>query len=325
MLYLLSFMMPLLSLISLLSESMLLIVLPIICTFVVVPSLDLLPLKIGRGKGNKLTFNTVLYAACLFYLVIFTIFLLKLPQMSGVELVLKSIVLGINGVVYGINCAHELGHRNNKWDILCSKVMLLTTSYLHFHIEHNRGHHKNVATIEDPSTSRYNENIFTFLVRTMVMSWISAFDIEKKKNGILKNKTIHYAFYQVAFTLTLGLIHTNLLLGFVLHSMVSIILFESVNYIEHYGILRKIVNGRYEKVTPNHSWNSDHFFSRVHLFDVSRHSDHHASSSKPFYELESIESSPQMPTGYAGMLLLAYVPPLWFKVMNPRLREFQSI
>jgi alkane 1-monooxygenase len=317
MLYLLSFLMPVLSLASLFSESTLLILLPVISTFIITPSIDLIPIKLER-KGKKLTFNIVLYAACLLYLTIFSIFLYKLPSMSGSEIILKSLMMGLSGVVFGINCAHELGHRSNKWAILASKTLLLTTSYMHFHIEHNRGHHKYVATPEDPSTSRYNEIIFTFLIRSLFMSWISAFNIEKSNNGILKNKTLHYALYQFAFMLILGLIHKNLLIGFILHSFVSIILFESVNYIEHYGIVRKVVNGRYEKVTPNHSWNSDHFFSRIHLFEVSRHSDHHATVSKPFYELESIKSSPQMPTGYAGMILLAYVPPLWFKVMNPR-------
>lgn len=323
MLYLLSFTMPLLGLIALLSENLFLIVLPVICTFILIPTLDLLPLKIGRGKGSEFTFNIVLYGVCFFYLVLFSIFMFKLPYMSGSMLIIKSLIMGLSGVVIGINCAHELSHRTNKWDILYSKVLLFTTSYLHFFIEHNRGHHKYVSTPADPATSRYNETLYAFLVRSFVMSWISAFNIEKKKNGILKNKTLHYAAYQLIFMLILASIHINLLIGLLLHSFVSILLLESVNYIEHYGLLRKEVNGVYEKVKPVHSWNSNHFFSGINLFEVSRHSDHHAMASKPYYELEFIESSPQMPTGYPGMILLATVPPLWFKVMNPRLSSYQ--
>lgn len=322
MLYLLSFTMPLLGLIALLSENLFLVLLPALCTFILIPALDLLPMKIGRGKGSEFTFNIVLYGVCFFYLVIFSIFMYKLPAMSGSLLIIKSLIMGLSGVVIGINCAHELSHRTNKWDILFSKVLLFTTSYLHFFIEHNRGHHKYVSTPADPATSRYNETLYAFLVRSFVMSWISAFNIEKKKNGILKNKTLHYAAYQIIFMIFLASVHINLLIGFVLHSFISILLLESVNYIEHYGLLRKEVNGIYEKVKPVHSWNSNHFFSGINLFEVSRHSDHHAMASKPYYELEFIESSPQMPTGYPGMILLATVPPLWFKVMNPRLTSY---
>jgi alkane 1-monooxygenase len=325
MAYLFSLIVPLLSLTSLTSHEFYFILLPVIYTFILIPLMDLLPFNPSMKPLKEIQLRSILWAVCFLYLMTFIYFLTKIPVMGTDELILKSLMMGISGGVIGINCAHELGHHNSKFDVTFAKVLLLTTSYMHFYIEHNRGHHKNVSTPEDPATSRINETVYAFILRSVVMSWSSAFRIEKKKNGIMKNKVIHYAIYQLLFNFLLAIWNERILLGFVLHSLVSIILLEAVNYIEHYGIVRFKRDGRYEKVTAIHSWNSDHFFSRIHLFELSRHSDHHALASKPFYELESLEQSPQMPTGYAGMVLMAFVPPLWFRIMNPKVRALQNV
>ncbi len=316
-------MVPGLCLVSLFSEQWYLVFIPFIYTFIFIPSLDIFTFKYSGAKANSEKMDYILYAVCFAYLVTFVIFLLLAPSMSISEIVFKSLNMGIAGGVIGINCGHELGHRSKLWEQIYAKILLFSTSYTHFYIEHNKGHHKRVATLEDPATSRLNESLYAFLPRSILYGWLSAVQIEKKKNGILKNKVIHYAVYQVAFFIALYLIHANILIAFLIHSFISIFLLESVNYIEHYGILRKKKNDRYEKVTAIHSWNSNHLFSRIHLFELSRHSHHHAIANKPFYELESIEQSPQMPYGYAGMILMAYIPPLWFKVMNPLITKEQ--
>ncbi len=324
MVYLLCILVPIMSLVSLYSDNIWVVCSPAVCAFIIVPILDFIPFKFHLAKGSQKTFNNVLYAVCFFYLFAIVLFLNKLPELNGTMLVLKSFMMALSGVVVGINCAHELGHRNSRGEILLAKTLLFTVSYMQFFIEHNRGHHKNVSTLEDPATSRYNETLYSFWIRSMFMGWISAFKIEKKSNGLLKNRMIHYSLYSLSFLMALGLTNTNMMLGFAIHSFVSVILLETVNYIEHYGLLRKKVNGRYEKVAPIHSWNSDCFFSRVFLFELPRHSEHHAIAYKPYFELESVETAPQMPTGYAGMIVLAAFSPAWFRLMNPRVNQYYS-
>lgn len=324
MVYLISFILPLLCLFAVKTDQVFWMIFPVLYTFVLIPSFDLFNIKTRASNFSPTILNFILYGVCAFYLGIFTYFLTQLPQMETLELVLKSFSMGISGGVIGINCGHELGHRQKKWEQLYAKLLLFTTSYTHFFDEHNKGHHKNVATPNDPATSRLNETLYAFFPRTIFFSWLSAFNIEKKKNSFFKNTIIHYAILQLLFVIGLFSMSTKIGIGFIIHSLVAILLLEAVNYIEHYGILRKKnASGRYEKVTPIHSWNSDHFFSRIHLFDLSRHSHHHANANVPYYELKSIEESPQMPYGYAGMILMAFVPPLWFKVMNPRITKEQ--
>jgi alkane 1-monooxygenase len=323
MIYLFSFIVPILSFISLFAVNSILIFSPIIYAFIFIPVLDSLTFKDSKSISNNNKTDLILYSVCFVYLLSFIVFLHLSAHFEGFELVSKSLNMGISGGIIGMNCAHELGHRPKKWKQFFAKFLLSTTSYIHYFIEHNRGHHKNVATLGDPTTSKLNQTIYSFIPNAIIGSWISAYKIEKKKNGFFANKTIHYTLFQIVLLSTISVWSLNALLAFSIHSLVSIILLESVNYIEHYGIVRKYNGGRVEKVIAIHSWNSNHLFSRIHLFELSRHSDHHAMASKPFYKLESIEDSPQMPYGYSGMILMSFIPPLWFKVMNPRLTAAQ--
>ncbi|MEQ8360599.1 MAG: alkane 1-monooxygenase [Cytophagales bacterium] len=237
---------------------------------------------------------------------------------------------GILCGVLGINVAHELGHRSSKFERFLSKSLLLTSLYMHFYIEHNRGHHKNVSTIEDPASSRINESLYRFWIRSIVYSYISAWKLEferMKRKGLskfsLQNEMLQFQFIQLFLIGLIALIFSlEVMLYFIAAATIGFLLLETVNYIEHYGLSRNKVNDKlYERVKPIHSWNSNHVIGRLMLFELSRHSDHHFKASKKYQLLRHHENSPQMPTGYPGMMLLSVFPPLWFKVMNKRIEN----
>jgi alkane 1-monooxygenase len=238
--------------------------------------------------------------------------------------------MGLLCGTFGINVGHELGHRINKGEQTLAKVSLLTSLYMHFHIEHNRGHHKNVATPEDPSSARYGEMIFSFWIRTIVYSFISAWKIASKEvarkgkpvwslhNEMIQFQLIHLALTGVIFTI----FGWQITLYFLAAALMGILLLETVNYIEHYGLQRKrITEDRYERAMPAHSWNSNHVIGRVMLFELSRHSDHHYLASRKYQVLRHHDDAPQMPTGYPGMMILSLIPPAWFYVMNRRVKQ----
>ncbi|QNL21773.1 alkane 1-monooxygenase [Hyphobacterium sp. CCMP332] len=237
---------------------------------------------------------------------------------------------GILCGVLGINVAHELGHRSSKIEQFLSKSLLLTSLYMHFYIEHNRGHHKNVSTHQDPASSRYNESLYSFWIRSIVYSYISAWKIEferMKRKGLakfsLQNEMLQFQFIQLFLIGLIALIFSfDVMLYFIAAATIGFLLLETVNYIEHYGLSRNKVNDKlYERVKPIHSWNSNHVIGRIMLFELSRHSDHHFKASKKYQLLKHHENSPQMPTGYPGMMLLSAFPPLWFMIMNKRIEN----
>lgn len=238
------------------------------------------------------------------------------------------------GVASGqaINNAHELGHRNTWHEQLMSKLLLMTSLYMHFFIEHNRGHHKNVATTEDPASSRYGETIYTFYFRTVSGSWLSAWNLEKerlkrcgKKFWSIHNEMLGFQIIQLLLIATVGaLFGIQVMLFFILGACIGFMQLETVNYIEHYGLQRKAKGNTYERTLPIHSWNSNHPLGRLVLLELSRHSDHHFISSRPYQILRNFDESPQMPTGYPGMMLMAMVPPIWFRVMNKRIEVYKQ-
>ena len=231
---------------------------------------------------------------------------------------------------YGINVAHELGHRNNKFEQFLSKTLLLSSLYMHFFIEHNRGHHKRVSTKEDPSSARYGENIFSFWIRSVFTGYISAWNIEfsrlkrlKKFKFSLENEMLRFQLIQVLFVSSIYFVFgTQITIYFLFAAVMGFLLLETVNYIEHYGLQRKInINGKYERVQPFHSWISNHPVGRIMLFELSRHSDHHFNASRKYQVLKNHDNSPEMPTGYPGMMILSLIPPLWFYIMNKRIKK----
>jgi len=235
------------------------------------------------------------------------------------------IVLGTNG----INVAHELGHRTTKMEQMMAKLLLMPSLYMHFFIEHNLGHHTYVGTPQDPATAKKNQSVYGFWWSSIIGQLVSAYRIQKhvlkvKKASFfsISNELLVFAFVQGAYLtgvyLALGVGGLFYAVGF---ALVSVLLLETINYIEHYGIVRERKGERYERVTPAHSWNSNHVIGRMVLYELTRHSDHHHRASKKYQVLESIEESPQLPFGYTTSMVLSLLPPVWFSLMNRRLPE----
>ncbi|WP_433304047.1 alkane 1-monooxygenase [Actinoplanes sp. CA-030573] len=231
----------------------------------------------------------------------------------------------VNGVA--INTAHELGHKRETAERWLSKIALAPTAYGHFFVEHNRGHHVRVATPEDPASSRLGETYWRFWPRTVLGSLRSAWHLETSKHRLRgrspwtwRNDILNaWAMTVVLWAALVVAIGPVTLPFLVIQAVIGFSVLEAVNYLEHYGLRRqRIHGGRYEKVDPRHSWNSDRLTTNVFLFQLQRHSDHHANPLRRYQTLRSFDVSPQLPAGYASMLLLALVPPWWRRVMDPR-------
>jgi alkane 1-monooxygenase len=234
------------------------------------------------------------------------------------------------GTVAGvaINTAHELGHKREHHERWFARIALAQPAYGHFVVEHNRGHHVRVATPEDPASARLGETVYGFWPRTVVGSLRNAWRLERVRltrgggrHLTLRNDVL--AGWALSAVLWGGLLVAfgwGLLPYLLVQAAVGILLLETVNYLEHYGMLRQRVapGGRYERVDPSHSWNSNHLVTNVLLYHLQRHSDHHAHPVRRYQALRDFPESPVLPTGYAGMILLALVPPLWRRVMDPR-------
>ncbi|MEJ2583575.1 MAG: alkane 1-monooxygenase [Robiginitalea sp.] len=233
------------------------------------------------------------------------------------------IVLGTNG----INVGHELGHRQSSPVRFLGKLLLLPSFYMHFYIEHNFGHHQNAATKEDPATARYNQPVYHFWVTSVTRQYLNAWRIQKTllkraARGFFSkyNDMLWYLVIQAIYLTALYVLFGAFAAGFlVVCGIIGFLLLETVNYIEHYGLLRKkLKSGRYERVRQIHSWNSNHIMGRIVLYELTRHSDHHYKSSKKYQLLDYNEASPEMPFGYPTSMVLSLFPPLWFRIMNPR-------
>ncbi|WP_293396781.1 fatty acid desaturase [Nevskia sp.] len=231
----------------------------------------------------------------------------------------------INGV--GINTAHELGHKTNGLERWLAKLTLAPVAYGHFFIEHNKGHHKHVATPLDPASSAMGETLYQFLPRSFAGSLKSAWKIEADRltrlgkpvwsldNDNLQAWSMTVVLF-AALTLWLG---WPALIFLVVQAVYGASLLEVVNYLEHYGLARqKLADGRYERCQPRHSWNSNHVVTNLLLYQLQRHSDHHANPTRRFQALRHFEDSPQLPSGYASMILAAYFPRVFFKLMDHR-------
>ncbi|RQR41123.1 alkane 1-monooxygenase [Burkholderia sp. Bp8994] len=226
-----------------------------------------------------------------------------------------------------INTAHELGHKTSRFERWLAKVTLAPVAYGHFFVEHNRGHHVRVATAEDPASARYGESFWAFLPRTVTGSIRSAWRLEKARLERLghspwtwRNEVLHaWAMTVVVWGIALAMAGKIVIPFLVIQAVYGASLLEVVNYVEHYGLGRlKLPSGRYERCTPQHSWNSNHVVTNLFLYQLQRHADHHANPTRSYQALRHFDDSPQLPAGYATMILFAYVPPLWYRVMNPR-------
>lgn len=334
--YLTAFSIPIMAFIGLYFQGIFSFLTPVFA-FIIIPILELLfPVDVyniseeeSENRLKNKIFDWLLYLnlPLVYILVISSLIVVSTTTLETYEyigfIISVGIVLGVNG----INVAHELGHRQTTKERFIGKALLLPALYMHFYIEHNYGHHLHAATKEDPATARYNQSIYGFWITSVCRQYINAWNIQFR---ILKNKThffsikndmFWYAVLQLAYLTIVLVIFGKIGLIFALFSgIVGFILLESVNYIEHYGLLRsKLPSGRYERVREVHSWNSNHVIGRIVLYELTRHSDHHFKSSKKYQILDCHEESPQMPFGYPTSMVLALFPPLWFKVMNKRI------
>ena len=313
--------------------------LAVVFTFIFIPILETIVKKSDEEyteeeKKSRLLdpfFDLLLYLNIPIVFGIFFFSLDKLAFTSSVSDIIgiilsASIVMATNG----INVGHELGHRKSIIARTCSKLLYLPCQYMHFYIEHNFGHHINVATPDDPATARYKQTLYSFWITSVVRTYFSAWEIQlkllkvSKRNFFsIKNDMVFYTLFQITF---LAFVYYNfglyLTLLSVLMSVISFLFLETINYVEHYGLLRKKEpSGRYERVKPHHSWNSNHTIGRIVLYELTRHSDHHFKSSKKYQVLESLDDCPHLPYGYPTSILLSFIPPLWFSIMNPLVKN----
>jgi len=319
------------------------IFLPLIVVWIGIPLMELMfrpdPSNMDAAeeeiaKADK-TYDYLLYMIVPMQYVALYLFLNSFTQ-EGIEgwmIAGRIFVMGLLCGTFGINVGHELGHRTIRFEQQLAKALLLTSLYMHFYIEHNRGHHKRVSTPEDPSSARPGESVYAFYLRSIIGSYRSAWEIsnkERMKKNIPwwhpKNEMLMFQLIQIALVALIA-IGFGLLtaLWFVCAAVIGFLLLETVNYIEHYGLQRRKTGAdSYERPRPAHSWNSDHVVGRLVLFELSRHSDHHYMASRKYQVLRHHDDAPQMPTGYPGMMILSLLPPLWFRVMDPRSRQLQE-
>ena len=228
---------------------------------------------------------------------------------------------------FGINTGHELGHKKAASDRLAARLVLAVPFYGHFTSEHNAGHHAEVATPEDSASARFGESIYRFVLREIPGGLSRAWRLESKslqrrglkawswQNEILQSYALSVLLYG-GLVLAFGAVVLPFLL---IQTAFAWWQLTSANYIEHYGLLRqKGPDGRYERCQPHHSWNANHIASNLVTFHLERHSDHHAFAARRYQSLRHFEDVPQLPSGYFGMFLLSYVPPLWRRVMDPK-------
>lgn len=313
----------------------------LIFVFLVIPLCDLLDKPNGvlnqedlKEVNLKFTFRVI----PVFYSLLQTAFLLFLIWKISVdynnlsfEFIGLILSMGVVTGSAGIAVAHELIHKSTVYERSLGKLLLLQANYLHYFLEHTGGHHVNVATPIDPSSARLGESFYRFFPRTLIGSLKSAVHIEKnrleKKFEVsffsLKNRIIQYLSLQMLLLIIIGLIFGWApLFFFLFQSIIAFTILEIINYVEHYGLSRKLLsNGKYERVTAAHSWESNGRFSNYIFFKFQRHADHHLHPNRSYHLLQSCDESPKLPTGYVGMAMLALLPPLWRRIMDPLIEK----
>tara|TARA_Y100000590_G_C15593684_1_gene967123 strand:+ start:175 stop:1179 length:1005 start_codon:yes stop_codon:yes gene_type:complete len=306
---------------------------PFVWVLVIVPILDLIFPKFNK-LDNKLdetkfhNFALIIVLPGIICLIVLGLIKVSENNISYLNALALGAAVGMSGGSIGLTTAHELIHRSNKIMRGFGVTLLVLCLYGHFRIEHIYGHHKYFATNIDPATARKGENFYFFLIRCVSMSLVSSWNIEKnilkkKKSSVFsfKNRMIHYFIMEIILIILSFLIAgINGLIFIFIHSIISIILLELVDYIQHYGLKRSTTKGKYETYGQEHSWNSRHSSANWSTFNLGLHSDHHLSSSKHYPLLSQKKKFMEMPNNYPIMIMMALVPPIWFRIMNPKLK-----
>lgn len=307
-----------------------------LCFLVVIPALELvaerlLPrYRIPPAAGPDRPYDAMLYVTAGLHLVVLLAFLGRLAagDATGFELVGHTLTVGFLQGAYAMTMGHELAHRPRRFEKRLGKVLMVGALYGGFHIQHIRGHHVRVATPEDPMSAGRGETLYGFLLGAVTAGHVEPWRLEAQRlarsgrpvfgwhNEYLRLLAIQLALLGAI----LAIVGPLGLLCFVLTALQGQVILETINYVEHYGLVRaRRPDGRYEKFTAGLAWNSNNPVSRAMVFEVTRHSDHHLHGARPYHALVDHDGSPQLPSGYFGLLWLAAVPPLWFRVMDPRL------
>ncbi|MET8777378.1 alkane 1-monooxygenase [Nocardia sp. NPDC004654] len=307
-----------------------------IIVLMVIPLLDWLVGEDGsnpRDEDYELLSNDRYYRWCTYLFLpiqliglIIAAYMWAGDELSALDKLGLAATLGfVSGI--GINAAHELGHRVEHMERWLAKIALAQSGYGHFFVEHNRGHHVRVATPEDPASARLGESLWEFLPRSVAGGFRSALALEKER---LARKglpwwTVHnnvlqaWAMTLVLFGALIAVFGIAVLPWLLLQAVIGAALLETVNYVEHYGLLReRRPNGAWARCSPRDSWNSDRLVTNIFLFHLQRHSDHHANPGRRYQTLRSSQESPQLPAGYASMIVFAAIPPLWRSIMDHR-------
>jgi alkane 1-monooxygenase len=324
-------------------DSQWMLVIPLLFNYLVIPFLDW---ALGSDTNNppeeivpQLEQDTYYRLLTWFTVPMHFVVLIAIAWFVGTQSLTfwSVIVLALTAGSYsglGINTAHELGHKKPEFERWLAKIVLAVPAYGHFCIEHNRGHHRDVATPDDPASSRMGESIYKFVLREIPGATKRGWAVEKERlarlgksewsihNDILQSYAIS-AVLQGGLILAFGWIMIPFL---AIHNVWAWYQLTSANYIEHYGLLRqKEANGRFERCQPYHSWNANYIFSNILLFHLERHSDHHANPTRRYQSLRNFDGIPELPNGYYGMYMLAYIPWLWYKVMDKRVLALPHI
>ena len=308
--------------------------------YVLVPILEqILPLssynlnKVEKELAKEsYFFDLTLYLLVPLHLFVIYSFLITVSNanISTLDLIACVLMMGTILGVNGINVGHELGHKiNHPFKMFLAHVMLTTSIQNHFVTYHNSGHHRDVGTPEDFSSAKQGDNFYYFAIRSQIGGYFKTWKLESKRLTALgKNKLINpmiiYTLIPLLFLTTIYFFFNfNTMLIYGITGIYGISVLEAQNYFAHYGLRRKKQeNGRYERVQPKHSWNSDHLIGRVLLFELTRHSDHHHMGAKPFQLLESKKDSPMLPFGYPMMLMLSYFPFIFKPIMKKHLKLY---
>ena len=246
------------------------------------------------------------------------------PSTDLVTAIGLTLSTGLAAGVFGFLAAHEMVHSRHRSERNLGLVMLAGVLYMPFAIAHVHGHHRRPATYDDPATARRGESLYAFWIRSVTGQAREAWAFEQQRlaragRAAVGNRLLAYAAVEIALVILVGLVSWRALSFFLGESVLSILLLESFNYVAHYGLARqRRPDGRLEPLGPKHSWNSVRRMNNASLFNMGRHADHHRFSARPYNELEVLEGGAQLPCGYAGVILMALIPPLWRRVMDPR-------
>lgn len=248
-------------------------------------------------------------------------------SLSAVEIIGMTISTGSLAGAYGITIAHELTHKAERIERFFADALLTSVTFHHFVVEHVNGHHRDVGTPADPATAKLGQSFYAFFPQTLFKGAAYAWGLEAQRLKRRDMPVLHWrnrvfmgalaeAAMFVAAGFVFGWLGVVILAGI---GLVAIFQLEVINYIEHYGLVRaKLENGRFERVAAKHSWDDDHRLTNWLLYNLPRHADHHLRPGERYQVLTVPEGVPKLPWGYTTAFTVALIPPLWFRIMNPR-------